>query len=163
MRIGDTNLLLEKNSEAEAAYFESLVITLELRDNDPKDARYVDDIIKVLEKIGDFYRSKDSQKALAYFEYALDVSSKFLAQTPNKAEAEIKLKEAQKMVQSIRVQLDQNTLDGLRGLWWHTLIEGAAEEAAKSQIALEQDATDCRDAVNASVEQIIRPITIGAM
>jgi hypothetical protein len=157
MRIGDTNLLLEKNSEAEAAYFESLVITLELRDNDPKDARYVDDIIKVLEKIGDIYRSKDSQKALAYFEYALDVSSKFLAQTPNKAEAEIKLKEAQKMVQSIRVQLDQNTLDGLRGLWWHTLVEGAAEEAAKSQIALEQDATDCRDAVNASVEQIIRP------
>jgi hypothetical protein len=163
MRIGDTNLLLEKNSEAEAAYFESLVITLELRDNDPKDARYVDDVIKISEKIGDFYRSKDPQKALAYFEYALDISSKFLPQVPNKAEAEIKLKEAQKLVQSIRSQLDQKTLDSLGVLWWHTLVEGAADQAAKSRTALEQDATDCRDAVNASIDQMIRPITIGTM
>ena len=163
MRIGDTNLLLEKNSEAEVAYFESLVITLELRDNDPKDARYVDDIIKILEKIGDFYRSNDPEKALAYFEYALDISSKFLPQASNKAEAEIKLKEAQKLVQGIRLQLDQKTLDGLPVLWWHTLVEGAADQAAKSRTALEQDATDCRDGVNASIDQIISPITLGTI
>jgi hypothetical protein len=163
MRIGDTNLLLGKASEAEAAYFESFMITLELRDNDPNDARYLDDVMKISQKIGDFYRSKDPQRALAYFEYALDVSSKFLPQAPNNAESQIKLKEAQKLVQGIRSQLDQKTIDGLRGLWWHTLVEGAVDQAAKSQTALEQDATECRDAVNASVHEIIRPINIGAM
>ena len=32
-------------SGAEAAYFEALTISLELLDNDPRDARYVDDVV----------------------------------------------------------------------------------------------------------------------
>ena len=45
VRIGDARLVRAELSVAEAAYFEALTISLELLDNDPRDARYVDDVV----------------------------------------------------------------------------------------------------------------------
>ena len=166
VRIGEARLLRAEPSGAEGAYFEALTIRLELLDNDVQDARYVDDVVTSLQKIGDLYRAAEPEQALAFYEYAADLRKKALQRASNEKEAqaaEDRLKAIQRSVEAVQSQLDPERRAGLTGLWWRARVTEAVDHFTTRQASLERNPEACWEAVVTSVEEIVGAATTATM
>jgi hypothetical protein len=155
VRIGNTRLLRAEPSGAEAAYFEALTISLELLDNDARDARYIDDVVANLQKIGGLHRAAEPEQALAFYEYAADLRARPLQWASNKEEAQARLEAIQRIVEAMQSQLDPGRRAGLTGLWWRVRVTEAVDQFVSRQASLKRNPEACWDAVKASVEEIV--------
>jgi hypothetical protein len=151
VRIGDTRSLRAEPSGAEGAYFEALTISLQLLKNDGGDARYIEDVVASLQKIGGLYQAAEPEQALAFYEYAAYLRASALQWASNKNEAQARLGAIQAVVEALQSQLDPGRRAGLTGLWWRLRVT----EAIDHFTALERIPEACWDAVVASVANIV--------
>jgi conflict system STAND superfamily ATPase len=156
LRIGDARLMRAERSDAEAAYFEALTISLELLDDDPHDARYVDDVVASLQKIGSIYRTAEPEQALAFYQYAADLRTSALEWAFNKKDAQARLEANQRIIDAVQSQIDAAERARLTGLWWRVRVKEAVDHFIIRQAGLERNPEECWDAVTASVQKIIR-------
>jgi hypothetical protein len=163
LRIGDTKLLGAEPSDAEAAYFEALIISLGLMDNDDRDARYVDDAVASLHKIGGLYRGAEPERALAFYEYAADLRARALQWAFNKKEAQARLEAIQGIVEAVQSQIGPGGREELTGLWWRVRVNEAVERFTIRQASLGRNPQACWDAVMASVEEIVGAATTASL
>jgi hypothetical protein len=163
LRIGDTKLLRAEPSDAEAAYFEALTISLGLLDNDDRDARYIDDVVASLQKIGGLYRAAEPERALAFYEYAADLRASALQWAFNKKEAQARLEAIQRIVEAVQSQIDPGGRAELTGLWWRVRVNEAVDQFTIRQASLERNPEACWNAVMISVEEIVGAATTATM
>jgi TIR domain-containing protein len=158
VRIGDTRLIRAERSEAETAYFEALTISLELLDNDPRDARYVDDVVTVLQKIGGIYRSAEPEQALAFYQYAADLRTSALEWAFKKKEAQARLQKNQTIIDALQSQIDTAERARLTGLWWRARVNEAVDDFIIGQ-AGRRNVEACWNTMMTSVVEIVGAAT----
>jgi len=158
VRIGDARLMRAERSEAETAYFEALTISLELLDNDPRDARYVDDVVAVLQKIGGIYRAAEPEQALAFYQYAADLRTSALEWALKKKEAQARLQKNQTIIDALQSQIDTAERARLTGLWWRARVNEAVDDFIIGR-AGRRNVEACWNAMITSVEEIVGAAT----
>ncbi|MFI5010727.1 MAG: hypothetical protein ACHQAY_00105 [Hyphomicrobiales bacterium] len=154
VRIADAKLLLRDALGAVAANFYALAIRRELVDNDRNDARYIDDVATSLQRIAGLYRKDDPEKALAFYENAANLRSWLVERASNKNQAQANLEAVQKIIQSVRAQIDKDRLDALAGLWWQARVSETEGDFTRSRTPIDQDIATCWEGVKASVASI---------
>ena len=162
VRIGDARLMRVERSEAETVYFEALTINLELLDNDPRDARYVDDVVAILQKIGGIYRAAEPEQALAFYQYAADLRTSALEWAFNKKEAQARLEKNQSIIDALQSQIDTAERARLTGLWWQARVNEAVDHFIIGQ-AGRRNVEACWNTMMTSVEEIVGAATRATM
>jgi TIR domain len=162
VRIGDARLMRAERLQAETAYFEALTINLELLDNDPRDARYVDDVVAILQKIGGIYRATEPEQALAFYQYAADLRTSALEWAFNKKEAQARLEKNQSIIDALQSQIDTAERARLTGLWWQARVNEAVDHFIIGQ-AGRRNVEACWNTMMTSVEEIVGAATRATM
>jgi hypothetical protein len=155
VRIGDARLMRAERSDAETAYFEALTINLELLDNDPRDARYVEDVMTSLQKIGDTYRAAEPEQALAFYQYAADLRTSALPWAFNRKEAQARLEANQRIIDALQSQTDAAGRARPTGLWWRARVNEAVDHFNIGQAGLERNLEACWNTMTALVGEIV--------
>jgi TIR domain len=163
LRIGDARLMRAERSDAEAAYFEALTISLELLDNDPRDSRYVDDVVASLQKIGGFYRAAEPEQALAFYQYAADLRTSALQWAFNKKEAQARLEGNQRIIDALQGQIDTAGRARLSSLWWRARVNEAVDHFIIGQAGLERNLEACWSTMMTFVEESLGAATTATM
>jgi hypothetical protein len=162
-RVGDTRALRGESSSAEAAYFEAVSISLELLDNDERNASYMEDVAAGMQKVGALYRSAAPEYALAFYQYAAAVRANALQTAANRTAAQAKLQAVEKIIGTLQGEIDAARQAGLTGLWWRARVIDAVDHFATQRLIHERDPDSCWNGVVTFVNEIIGPAPIPAL
>jgi len=157
-RIGDARRLRGESSAAEAAYFEALHISMELLDNDARNADYVDDVDTDAYKLGDLFRPVAPEHALAFYHYAADVRAGALQWAANRSTAQERWQSIQRTIEAVQSQIEPDRQATLTGLWWRARVIDATDHFADQPAGLERNPDACWKTMTTSVEAIIGPV-----
>ena len=156
-RIGDARRLRGESSAAEAAYFEALRISMELLDNDARNADYVEDVDTDAYKLGDLFRPVAPEHALAFYHYAADVRAGALQWAANRSAAQERWQSIQRTIEAVQSQIEPDRQAALTGLWWRARVIDATDHFADQPAGLERNPDACWKTMTTSVEAIIGP------